>query len=83
LTLIGYSFGTLVSLEFLSLLESKGYAGKLVLIDGSPTYTRSSILKSVPGDTEVEFQKNLVYKIFSMLVPVDLLAPYKVLLWYT
>ncbi|KAH0813343.1 hypothetical protein GEV33_009449 [Tenebrio molitor] len=77
LTLIGYSFGVSVCLEVLSLLENRGYSGKVISIDGSPTYIRSSVLNSVPGDTEAEFQTNLLYKILAVLIPVDLLAPYK------
>jgi hypothetical protein len=38
------------------------------------------MLNFVPGDTEAEFQTNLVYKILAVLIPVDLLAPYRVLL---
>jgi surfactin synthase thioesterase subunit len=82
LILIGYSFGTLVSLEVLGLLESRGYRGKIVFIDGSPAYLKSSRLESVPGDTEAEFQTNLIYKILALLIPVDLLAQYRVLLSY-
>jgi hypothetical protein len=80
LTLIGYSFGVSVCLEVLSLLENRGYSAKVISIDGSPTYLRSSMLNFVPGDTEAELQTNLVYKIMAMLIPVDLLAPYRVLL---
>jgi hypothetical protein len=83
LTLIGYSFGVSVSLEVLSLLENKGYSGKVISIDGSPTYLRSSMLNFLPGDTEAEFQTNLVYKILAVLIPMDLMAPYRVLLTYT
>jgi hypothetical protein len=36
------------------------------------------MLNYVPGETEAEFQTNLVYKILAVLIPVDLLAPYKV-----
>jgi hypothetical protein len=82
LTLIGYSFGVSVSIEVLSLLENKGYSGKVISIDGSPTYLRSSMLNFVPGETEAEFQTNLVYKILAVLIPMDLLAPYRVLLTY-
>jgi hypothetical protein len=78
LTLIGYSFGVSVCLEVLSLLENRGYSGKVISIEGSPTYIRSCVLNSVPGDTEAEFQTNLLYKILAVLIPVDLLAPYKV-----
>jgi hypothetical protein len=80
LTLIGYSFGVSVCLEVLSLLENRGYSAKVISIDGSPTYLRSSMLNFIPGDTEAELQTNLVYKIMAMLIPVDLLAPYRVLL---
>ncbi|KAJ3652418.1 hypothetical protein Zmor_018386 [Zophobas morio] len=53
--MIGYSFGTLVGLEMISLLEEKGYPGIMILIDGSPTYITSSLKKQFPHQTDAEF----------------------------
>ncbi|XP_063924503.1 fatty acid synthase-like [Zophobas morio] len=72
--IIGYSFGTLVALEMISLLEKKGYTGILILIDGSPAYLTSSLKKQVAHETEAQFQTAILSKISAFVVPLDLFS---------
>ncbi|KAJ3652394.1 hypothetical protein Zmor_018363 [Zophobas morio] len=71
---IGYSFGTLVGLEIISLLEEKGYFGTLILIDGSPTYINSFVKKLFTHEKEKsDFHPAFLSKI-SFMIPLDLLS---------
>ncbi|XP_063923651.1 fatty acid synthase-like [Zophobas morio] len=78
--IIGYSFGTLVALEMTSLLEEKGYTGILILIDGSPAYSSSSLKKHFPHETETQFQTAVLRKISSLLIPLNVFSQYEEML---
>ena len=45
--IVGYSFGSLLSLKLASILESKGKKGKLLLIDGSPQFLKKLLTEQV------------------------------------
>lgn len=47
--MIGYSFGTLLSFEFVRALESKGISGSVILIDGSPAFLKRICYGNVPN----------------------------------
>ncbi|KAJ3652398.1 hypothetical protein Zmor_018367 [Zophobas morio] len=62
--IIGYSFGTAVGLELISLLEKRGNFGTVILIDGSPTYSRSAVKKVIGEEDNVEFQMAVLNRVF-------------------
>ncbi|XP_044260170.1 fatty acid synthase-like [Tribolium madens] len=74
---LGYSFGALVALEIAQMLETKGFIGKIVLIDGSPHYTKESILHFAPGETEAEIETMLLYNILGTVLPIEILEKSK------
>ena len=76
--IIGYSFGTLVALEMISLLEEKGYTGILILIDSSPAYSSSSLKKHFAHETDAQFQTAVLMKICTLLIPLDVVSQYEV-----
>ncbi|XP_063924636.1 fatty acid synthase-like [Zophobas morio] len=73
---IGYSFGTTVALELVSLLENRGIFGTVILIDGSPTYLSSGLRKNIGGE-ETELQMAILYKVFSIVIPYDVLSEHQ------
>ncbi|XP_063924750.1 fatty acid synthase-like [Zophobas morio] len=73
---IGYSFGTIVALELVSLLEDRGIFGTVILIDGSPTYLSSSVKENM-GREDTELQMAIVYKVFSIVIPFDVLSEHQ------
>ncbi|XP_063925092.1 fatty acid synthase-like [Zophobas morio] len=75
--IIGYSFGTLVALEMISLLEKNGYTGILILIDGSPAYSTSSLKKQFAHETEAQFQTAILSKIASFVISLDVFSQYE------
>ncbi|KAJ3652684.1 hypothetical protein Zmor_018627 [Zophobas morio] len=78
--IIGYSFGTLVALEMISLLEEKGYTGILILIDSSPAYSSSSLKKHFAHETDAQFQTAVLMKICTLLIPLDVVSQYEEML---
>ena len=76
--IIGYSFGTLVALEMISLLERNGYPGIMILIDGSPAYSTSSLKKQFAHETEAQFQTAILSKISAFVIPLDVFSQYEV-----
>ncbi|CAH1176264.1 unnamed protein product [Phaedon cochleariae] len=56
---IAYSYGVSVALEVISTLESRGYTGILVVLDGSPTHSKE-LLRSFDNYSETEFGINIL-----------------------
>ncbi|XP_046739717.1 fatty acid synthase-like [Diprion similis] len=52
----GYSFGSLVAIELARRLESKGFSGRLVLIDGSPDHMKALCSRHLIVDDEARLQ---------------------------
>ncbi|KAJ3652435.1 hypothetical protein Zmor_018399 [Zophobas morio] len=74
---IGYSFGCLVGLEIISLLEEKGYNGIMICIDGSPAYITSSLKKQFAHETDAQFQTAILSKISAVVIPLDIFSQYE------
>ncbi|KAJ3652400.1 hypothetical protein Zmor_018369 [Zophobas morio] len=75
--IIGYSFGTVVGLELISLLEKRGNFGTVILIDGSPTYSRSAVKKMFGSEDDVKFEMAILNKVFSFVIPFDVLSEHQ------
>ncbi|KAJ3652417.1 hypothetical protein Zmor_018385 [Zophobas morio] len=75
--IVGHSFGALVGLEIISLLEKKGHNIIMILIDGSPTYLTSSLKKHFAHETEAHLQTAILNKIASFFIPLDILAQHE------
>lgn len=55
--LVGYSFGSAISLRICEIFESMGKRGKLIFVDGSPNYMRTFITDKIPTNpTDEELQ---------------------------
>lgn len=71
--ILGYSFGGIIALELIKLLEKKNRKGKLWLIDSAPQFlkmtTELAFLGENPIDTEIQVQ--LIVRF------VELVWPYK------
>ncbi|KAG5883963.1 hypothetical protein JTB14_031788 [Gonioctena quinquepunctata] len=60
--IIAHSYGVCVALEAVAIMESKGYTGTLVMIDGAPDVFIDMIC-SFPDDSEVVFETFLMSEI--------------------
>lgn len=72
--MVAYSFGVIVALELVSLLEEKGYIGKIVAIDGSPYYSKAALMQYASGKTDSELETLFLHIVFPMLLPPHILA---------
>lgn len=48
--LVGYSFGSAIALRICEIFESMGKIGKLIFVDGSPHYMKTSIDERIPAN---------------------------------
>ncbi|XP_043502646.1 fatty acid synthase-like [Polistes fuscatus] len=67
-TVVGYSFGTIISLELARQLELRGFNGKLILIDGSPLQMKG-LTNRVYSKSMKEFEVNVLIGIIEMIDP--------------
>lgn len=67
--LVGYSFGTLLTLELAKLLESKGKKGSVTLIDGSPQFVHKLANLVVPVPTDENIQGLILLTCTRLLFP--------------
>lgn len=69
--IVGYSFGGLIALEIVKLLEKNNRTGKLWLIDSSPQFlkitTESTILGNKSQEHELEVQ--LIMRFLDLVWP--------------
>lgn len=54
--IIGYSFGSLLTLEFAKMLESNGYKGSVIIADGSPKFVHKLTNFSFHGKSSEEIK---------------------------
>ncbi|CAD6237321.1 GSCOCG00002249001-RA-CDS, partial [Cotesia congregata] len=67
--IIGYSIGSLIAIELVRKLEAKGLTGKLILIDGSPDFTKAFKDQMLPSSSEEELQHSILMGITEMIMP--------------
>lgn len=67
--LIGYSFGSLLTLEVAKLLESKGKKGSVTFIDGSPQFIHKVANLVVPDGNDESIQAIILLTCSRLLFP--------------
>ncbi|XP_046739716.1 fatty acid synthase-like [Diprion similis] len=65
----GYSFGSLVAIELARRLESKGFSGRLVLIDGSPDHMKALCIEHLIVDDDAQLQTLLLLEFMDAVDP--------------
>lgn len=64
---MGYSFGSLVAIEIVRLLEAKRLTGKLILIDGSPDLMITILKEQLAVTNESELESALLVGIMDFM----------------
>lgn len=67
--LIGYSYGSAMTLELAALLEKEGRVGKVVLIDGTPFMIQKVVQQKILSETEDQFQNNVLSVVVNVCLP--------------
>ncbi|XP_060533831.1 fatty acid synthase-like [Cylas formicarius] len=68
--IVAYSFGAVVALEVVSLLEKKGYCGSMVSIDGAPDQLKK-LTKILEVESDDRFQTSLLIHLMCLIIPFD------------
>ncbi|XP_044017899.1 fatty acid synthase-like [Aphidius gifuensis] len=66
---VGYSFGSLIAIEIVRLLEAEGLTGKLILIDGSPDLMHAIKNEQMTASNDDELQTNVLVGIMDIIKP--------------
>jgi fatty acid synthase, animal type len=69
--IIGYSFGSILSLKIASALEVLGKTGKLILIDGSPKFIKTLVKGLLIDSSEETIQATVLANTIMTIFPED------------
>lgn len=71
--IIGYSFGGLIALEVLRIMESNNRKGKFWLIDSAPQFLKMTTELAIGGDKskEGEIQVQLILRFLDLVWPYN------------
>lgn len=69
--LIGYSFGSLVTLQIAGILEEAGLRGSVVLLDGSPPFLKKLANDQISNTSDESIYNYLMVLIVPILFPED------------
>lgn len=78
---VAYSYGSLVALEVVSILESLGYHGTLIIIDGSPLLMKQMLL-NLDIESERIFETALLCHLLSFYVSFEQIGKHKVITFF-
>ncbi|KAJ8668370.1 hypothetical protein QAD02_010033 [Eretmocerus hayati] len=67
--IVGYSFGSLIAIELVRILESMNASGELILIDGAPDLMKSFIRVTNRNDNDDELQDNTLLSLGNLIKP--------------
>ena len=67
--IVGYSYGSLISIELVRRLEAHAFVGQLILIDGSPDYMKALKAEHLSAPTDEEFRNGLLMGLLSITNP--------------
>lgn len=70
---VAYSYGALIALETIHVLESRGYSGTLVCIEGIALLAKR-LVNSSGAESEQELQTDLLCQLLSFCIPHDQVA---------
>ncbi|KAJ8962424.1 hypothetical protein NQ317_010395 [Molorchus minor] len=71
--ILTYSFGTVIALEVVSLLESQGYTGTILCIDGAPLLMKE-MMKNVNRENDQVVETAIISHLLTFRVPADVVS---------
>lgn len=78
LIILAYSFGAVVAIEILAILESKGKSAKVIFIDGAPDMLTDIVRTFFPIDNENLFQILLLQVLMKKYIPYEEILKHRV-----
>ncbi|KAK9875949.1 hypothetical protein WA026_011050 [Henosepilachna vigintioctopunctata] len=71
--MLTYSWGTIIALETMSLLEQKGYKGTITCIDGAPDMLSEMCKQEMKTGSEAEFETIILGHVMAFYLPYDII----------
>jgi len=68
---VGYSFGSLIAIELVRLLEANNFSGRLILIDGAPDLLKFWINQYLIFSSQQELQNKILLLILEKYTTVN------------
>ncbi|KAG5860726.1 hypothetical protein JTB14_035063 [Gonioctena quinquepunctata] len=75
-TFLGYSFGSIITLEVVNILESKGYHGNVILIDGSPAVLKQMLVEMNLETLQI-LETYLLCHLLSFYLPPEVISQHQ------
>ncbi|XP_045466442.1 fatty acid synthase-like [Harmonia axyridis] len=73
LNLIAYSWGTIIALESLAIMEKRGRRGTLICLDGAPNMLHEMCEQEMKTGSEAEFETVILCHLMALYVPVEII----------
>ncbi|KAL3270572.1 hypothetical protein HHI36_021109 [Cryptolaemus montrouzieri] len=73
LHVVTYSWGTIIALETISLLEKKGYKGTVTCIDGAPDMLAEMYEREMKTGSDAEFETLILCHLMAMYLPYEII----------
>jgi len=69
--IVGYSFGSLIAIELVRLLETNNFSGRLILIDGAPDQMKFWTNQHLTCTSQEELQNIIVLGLLEIYVTIN------------
>ena len=68
--ILGYSFGCVVAIELVRLLENEGFSGRLICVDGAPEQLLAMKNQTLSSTITEEFQDKILITFMDLVDPM-------------
>lgn len=68
----------MVALEVTSILESMGYIGRLIFVDGSQSLVKKLVAGQLDIENDLKLEMSLLFGALSRIIPREIFLKYKV-----
>lgn len=75
--MVAYSYGCVVALELVAILDREGYIGKLILLDGAPDMLIGLTKLTLNADEPADFETNILMALLALYMPAQQLIKYR------
>ncbi|KAL3270432.1 hypothetical protein HHI36_020987 [Cryptolaemus montrouzieri] len=71
--IVAYSWGTIIGLETMALLEKKGYKGTMTCIDGAPDMLMEMCKQEMRSGSDAEFETVILCHLMALYLPYEII----------
>lgn len=78
LNIIAYSWGSIIALETLAMMEKKGHKGNLVCLDGAPSMLQEMCKQEMKTGSDAEFETVVLCHLMALYLPYEIILKNRV-----